>query len=125
LWFIGGMARRTQQPTRQKRICNHEIIGHRVLRPLESWLQELHRLPAHGNRDLYADHVLVARLVAFPSPALKGLRHIEGVFNYRAVRQWFGLPRVPGSTLSDAQALFDPTRLDAIIADLRGRVPMR
>jgi len=65
----------------------------------------------------------VAHLVAFLSPALQGLRHIEEVFNHRAARQRFGLPRVPKSTLSDAQAVFDPQLLDAIIADLRERVP--
>lgn len=117
------MARRTRQPTRRKRIRNHEIVGHRVLQPLEFWLRQLHELPAHGNRDLHADHVLVAHLVAFLSPALQGLRHIEEVFNHRAARQRFGLPRVPKSTLSDAQAVFDPQLLDAIIADLRERVP--
>ena len=123
MWFIPGMARRTGQPRRRKRIRNDQIVGHRVLRPLEFWLRQLHQLPAHGNRDLHADHVLVAHLVAFLSPALQGLRHIEEVFNHRAARRRFGLPRVPKSTLSDAQALFDPHLLDAIIADLRGRVP--
>jgi hypothetical protein len=117
------MARGTRATRRRKRIRSHEIVGHRVLQPLEFWLRQLHQLPAHGNRDLHADHVLVAHLVAFLSPALKGLRHIEEVFNHRVARQRFGLPRVPKSTLSDAQAVFDPHLLDAIIADLRGRAP--
>jgi len=100
------------------------IVGHRVLEPLEFWLDQLHRLPAHGNRSLHADHLLTAHLVAFLSPALQGLRHIEEVFNHRVARRRFGLPRVPKSTLSDAQALFDPALLDPIIADLRQRVPI-
>lgn len=99
------------------------IVGHRVLQPLEFWLQQLHRHPAHGNRDLHADHVLVAHLVAFLSPALQGLRHIEEVFNHSVARRRFGLPRIPKSTLSDAQAVFDPALLDPIIADLRQRAP--
>jgi len=45
------------------------------------------------------------------------------VFDHRAARRRFGLPRVPKSTLSDAQAIFDPTLLDPIVADLRRRVP--
>ena len=101
-----------------------QLIGHRVLRPLEHCLAELHRLPAHGNRSLFADHLLVAHLVAFLSPALKSLRRIEEVFNHTAARKRFGLPRVPRSTLSDAQAVFDPALLDPIVADLRGRVPV-
>jgi hypothetical protein len=100
-----------------------QVVNPRVLQPLTFWLEQLHGLPAHGNRDLYADHLLVAHLVAFLSPALQGLRHIEEVFNHSAARKRFGLPRVPKSTLSDAQAVFDPRLLDAIIADLRQRVP--
>jgi len=117
------MAPRTQPARRRKRIRDHEIVGHRVLQPLEFWLRKLQALPAHGNRDLHADHVLIAHLVAFLSPALQGLRHIEEVFNHGAARRRFGLPRVPKSTLSDAQALFDPALLDPIIAALRQRVP--
>lgn len=117
------MARGTRDPRRRRRIRNHEIVGRRVLQPLEFWLRQLHDLPAHGNRDLHADHVLVAHLVAFLSPALQGLRHIEQVFDHRAARRRFGLPRVPKSTLSDAQAVFDPRLLDALIADLRQRAP--
>lgn len=99
------------------------VVNPRILQPLEFWLRQLHASPAHGNRDLFADHLLVAHLVAFLSPALKGLRHIEQVFNHAGARKRFGLPRVPKSTLSDAQAVFDPQLLDAIIADLRTRVP--
>lgn len=100
-----------------------QLVGHRILRPLQGYLEELHRLPAHGNRNLLADHLLIAHLVAFLSPALKSLRQIEEVFNHSAARRRFGLPRVPRSTLSDAQAVFDTTLLDKIIADLRQRVP--
>lgn len=101
-----------------------QLVGHRVLAPLEYWLRALHRRPAHGNRSLLADHLLVAHLVAFLSPALKSLRRIEEVFNHSAARRRFGLPRVPRSTLSDAQAVFDPALLDPIVADLRSRVPV-
>ena len=113
-----------QSPAQPVPGSEKQLVGHRVLQPLEHWLRQMHRLPAHGNRGLFADHLLVAHLVAFLSPALKSLRRIEEVFNHPAVRKRFGLPRVPRSTLSDAQAVFDPTRLDAIVADLRARVPV-
>jgi hypothetical protein len=118
-------SKRAQRGKRKqtKRKKAKPIVGHRVLAPLAYWLEELHRQPGHGNRSLHADHLLTAHLVAFLSPALEGLRHIEEVFEHRAVRRRFGLPRVPKSTLSDAQALFDPALLDPIIADLRERVP--
>jgi hypothetical protein len=100
-----------------------EVVNPHVLEPLAYWLRELHAVPAHGNRNLFADHVLVAHLVAFLSPALKGLRHIELVFEHPKVRERFGLPRVPKSTLSDAQAVFDLDLVTALVTDLRARVP--
>lgn len=100
-----------------------QLVGKRLLLPLEGWLRQLHDLPAHGNRNVFADHVLVAHLVAFLSPALKSLRRIESVFEHPAARKRFGLPRLPKSTLSDAQAVFDPTLLEPILDDLRRRVP--
>ena len=100
-----------------------QLVGRRELTPLQAWLDHLHKLPRHGNRNLLADHVLVAHLVTFLSPALKSLRRIESFFDHRLARQRFCLPRVPKSTLSDAQAMFNPALLDPIIADLRQRVP--
>ena len=126
LWFILGMARRTRQPEGVVEAVpgsETQLVGRRLLQPLEFWLRHLQRLPAHGNRNLLADRVLVAHLVAFLSPALKSLRRIEEVFDHRVARRRFGLPRVPKSTLSDAQAIFDPALLDPIVADLRQRVP--
>jgi hypothetical protein len=127
MWYEVDVPRkRSQFERRAERVPGSEkqLVGHRVLQPLEKWLGYLHQQPAHGNRQLFADHLLVAHLVAFLSPALKSLRRIEEVFEHSAVRRRFGLPRVPRSTLSDAQALFDPTLLDAIVADLRNRVPI-
>jgi hypothetical protein len=100
-----------------------EVVNPHVLAPLARLLQDMHTAPAHGNRSLFADHVLVAHLVAFLSPALKGLRQIESLFEHPKARERFGLPRVPKSTLSDAQAVFDLELATALIADLRQRVP--
>jgi hypothetical protein len=120
------VGRNRQQDRAGQRVPGSEkqLVGRHLLRPLEHWLRELHRLPVHGNRNLLADHVLIAHLVAFLSPALKSLRRIEEVFNHPAVQRRFGLPRIPRSTLSDAQAIFDPRLIDPIIAELRQRVPV-
>lgn len=128
MWFcvlLSGMARTgtTPPPAQVVPGSQKQLVGRRVLAPLEFWLKHLHNLPTHGNRQLFADHVLVAHLLAFLSPALKSLRRVESVFEHRVARQRFGLPRVPKSTLSDAQAIFDPALLEPILADLRQRVP--
>jgi hypothetical protein len=107
------------------------LVAWRMLQPLETLLHHLrqpnvygNRSKAHGNRTLFADHLLVAHLVAFFSPALKSLRRIEDVFDHRAARRKYHLPRLPHSTVSDAHTLFDPRLLTPLIEDLRQRVAL-
>jgi hypothetical protein len=100
-------------------------VSWRLLQPLENLLGTLRRADEHGNRTLFADHLLVAHLVAFFSPALKSLRRIEDVFDHPGVRRKYGLPRLPHSTLSPGapgQALFAPELLTPLVADLKQRV---
>ena len=120
---MARQSRRVDPPAQPVPGSEKQLVGRRVLAPLEYWLQHLHELPTHGNRNLLADHVLVAHLVAFLIPALKSLRRIEAGFEHRVARERFGLPRIPKSTLADAQAIFNPALLEPIIADLRQRVP--
>ena len=100
----------------------NQVANPRLLQPLDQWLHTLRKPDAHGNRTLFADQILIAHLVAFFSPALKSLRRIEDVFEHPVVRRKFKTPRMPKSTLSDAQRLFDPRLLTPLIDDLRQRV---
>ncbi len=121
------MARRARQIQRVAEAVpgsEKHVVNLRLLRPLEQWLHTLRRGDAHGNRTLFADQVVVAHLLAFFSPGLKSLRRIEDVFEHPKVRRKFGTPRIPKSTLSDAQQIFDSTLLGALIDDLRRRVPV-
>lgn len=122
------MARRRQQPDPVVEIVpgsEQRITGGRLVDLLDKPLRALSSsdaLPAHGNRQLLADHIVVAHLVAFFNPAVKSLRRIEDVFESPKARQRFGLPQVPRSTLSDAQALFDPALLAPLIESLKQRL---
>jgi hypothetical protein len=98
------------------------VVGRRFIRLLEHQLRRLHEQPAHGNRSLFADHVLVAHLLAFFNPAVSSLRTVEDVFEHEEARQRLRLPRVPKSTLADAQRVFDLSLLQPLVADLLGRV---
>jgi hypothetical protein len=98
------------------------LVAWPMLQPLEQLLHTLRRPDEHGNRTLFADHLLIAHLVAFFSPALQSLRRLEDVFDHPAARRKYGLPRLPHSTVSDAQALFDPALLTPLVEDLRARV---
>ena len=98
-------------------------IGRGFLRPIETQLEQLRNAPAHGNRCLHYPELVVAHLVAFFHASVESLRRIEDVFESPAVRRSLKLPRVPKSTLSDAQRVFDPQLLQPLIAELKGRVP--
>ena len=98
------------------------LVAWRLLQPLDQLLHTLRRPDQHGNRTLFADQLLIAHLVAFFSPALKSLRRIEDVFNHPGARRKYDLPRLPHSTLSAAQALFDPALLTPLVTDLKQRI---
>lgn len=104
------------------------LVGARLLRMLDQHLAHLHAQPAHGNRVLRYDHLVVAHLVMFFNPTLNSLRTLEDAFDHAAVRRKFGLPRTARSTVSDAQRTFDPALLTPILEDLQrraGRLPER
>jgi len=113
--------------------CKNQIAGRRYLRTIADQLRQLrsHRSQrshrGHGNREVFLDHVVIAHLLAFFNPCLRGLRSIEDLFEQPGVRRRYDVPRLPKSTLADAQALFDPHLvrpiLDSLIqkADIRPR----
>lgn len=95
-----------------------QVVGRKFFRLIEEQLAHLHGQSDHGNRDLFFDHVVIAHLLAFFNLGSRSLRGIEDIFEDRQVRKRFGTPRVPKSTLSDAQRVFDPNLLRPIIASL-------
>lgn len=96
-------------------------MGRRFIRLLDGQLQHLREHCSHGNRRLFYDQLVVAHLLAFFNPILAGLRKIEDVFDVPAVRKRLKMPRVPKSTLADAQRLFDPALLLPLFESLKER----
>lgn len=99
-----------------------QVVGRRLIRLLDDQLTHLHRQPVHGNRTLLADHIVVAHLIAFFNPAVASLRTVEDVFEHEIARRRMHLPRVPRSTLSDAQRVFDLGLLQPLVEDLARRL---
>ena len=96
-------------------------MGRRFIRLLDGQLQHLRDHAQHGNRSFFYDQLVVAHLLAFFNPILAGLRKIEDVFDVPAVRKRLKMPRVPKSTLADAQRLFDPALLLPLFESLKQR----
>ena len=106
-------------------VPKRQVVGRRYFRLLEDHLAHLHQHRAHGNRKLFYDHVVVAHLLAFFNPGLSGLRGIEDIFDAPGARKRFRVPRMPHSTLADAQQVFDPQLLLPLIASLRERAQLQ
>jgi hypothetical protein len=98
-----------------------QIVGRRFIGLIGEQLAHLHAQPAHANRQVFYDQVVLAHLLAFYNPTLRGLRGIEDVFEHPRVRKVYHVPKLPKSTLSDAQGLFDPQLLLPLIDSLRQR----
>jgi hypothetical protein len=102
-------------------IPEDQVMGRRFIRLLDGQLQRLRHHYEHGNRCFFYDQLVVAHLLAFFNPILAGLRKIEDVFDVPAVRKRLKMPRVPKSTLADAQRLFDPRLLLPLFESLKQR----
>jgi transposase len=102
-----------------------QIVGRRFIRLIEEQLRLLHEQPVHGNREVFLDHVVIGHLLAFFNPGVRGLRTIEDALEDSRVRQRYHVPRLPKSTLSDAQSLFDPQLLLPLIQSLRERAGLQ
>jgi len=99
-----------------------QVGGRRLIRCLEKQLKALDAQDSHGNRAVRFQHVVVAHLLAFFNPTLESLRRVEDLTEVATNRRRFGLPRLPKSTLSDAQRLFDPVLLAPLVEQLKRKL---
>lgn len=77
---------------------------------------ELHALPARGNRSLHADHLLVAHLPCFWHPSLKSLCRIEDLFKPSR-----GAPPIRPAPRPPEHAQRRPGHLQSTLARWAGR----
>jgi hypothetical protein len=104
-------------------VRGEELFGSKYVHALQQHLAGLRAAHAHPNRTLFYDDVAVAYLLAFFTPAIRSLRTIEDFSQTPQMRAATSVERMPRSTLSDANKVFDPTLLEPIIQDLRARLP--
>jgi Transposase DDE domain len=100
-----------------------ELFGEKYVPSLQKHLARLRAAHAHPNRDLFFDSVVIAYLLAFFSPAISSLRTLEDFSQTPGMQEQTSTDRIPRSTLSDANKVFDPALLEPIIEELRARVP--
>jgi hypothetical protein len=104
-------------------VRGEDLFGGKHVRMLQDHLSRLRRTHPHPNRSLFFDDVAIAYLLAFFTPAIRSLRTMEDFSQTEQMQEQLSVDRLPRSTLSDANKVFDPTLLEPIIEELRARLP--
>lgn len=99
-----------------------DVQGLKYLKRLDTLLQSLHDLGcqrdrAH-NRDLHYDQYCMLILLFLFNPALKSLRGLLQTSQLKSVQKRLACPRASLGSFSEAVEIFDPQRLQKIIAEL-------
>lgn len=100
-----------------------DLTGRKYLEIISHHLAYLRKLYPHRNRVLFYDDVVVCYLFAFFNTALRSLRCIEDASQIPGVNRYLSVESVCKSTLSEANALFDPQHLEGLIERLRRDLP--
>ena len=116
-------SRRKSGPKPRPPVRAEELFGEKYIPSLQKHLARLRAAHAHPNRDLFFDSVAIAYLLAFFSPAVRSLRTLDDFSQTPKMREQTSIDRIPRSTLSDANKVFDPALLEPIIEELRARIP--
>src|SRR5271163_2800530 len=115
--------RRKRGRQRRPQVRGEDLFGGKYVRILQDHLARLRAAYPHPNRTLFYDDVAIAYLLAFFTPSIRSLRTLDDFSQTEQMREHLLTDRLPRSTLSDANAVFDPTLLEPIIEDLRARLP--
>ena len=108
---------------RRGKIKAENLTGRKYLSTLSTYLDYLRELYPHPLRVLFYDDVVLAYVMAFFNPTLRGLRCIEDASQLPGINKYLSVESVCRSTLSDANQLFDYQHLQGLIQDLRGDLP--
>jgi Transposase DDE domain len=104
-------------------VRGEDLFGGKYVRSLQAHLAHLRAAHPHPNRTLFYDDVAIAYLLGFFTPSIRSLRTLEDFSQTPQMQASLSVDRLARSTLSDANKVFDPTLLEPIIEELRGRLP--
>jgi hypothetical protein len=98
------------------------LVGRRMLKPIEHWLQRLHGAGTQrdraGNRQLFFDQYLTLLLVYFFNPGLTSLRALQQASGWDNTRRKLGIRRTSLGSLSEASGVFDAQLLEPLLREL-------
>src|SRR5581483_10181473 len=94
------------------------LAGLKFFKPLQRFMDELHGLKSHPNRNLHVDEYLGLMLLAYFNPAISGLRQLVKLPDYPIVDRNLGLQHTSLGSFSEASSVFDPEPLRRIFLEL-------
>src|SRR6476661_3266979 len=101
-----------------------DVRGLKYLDRLAPLLERLHDVGCEsdraGNRTLHFDHYCLLVLLFLFNPIVTSLRGLQQASELKKVRRKLGCPRTSLGSLSESVDVFDPERLQGIIAELGG-----
>jgi hypothetical protein len=107
---------------RRKQVQASDIAGLKYFDALLPLLERLHEVGCQrdkaGNRQLHFDQYCLLVLLYLFNPTVSSLRAIQQASQLKNVQKQLGCPRASLGSLSEATAVFDPQRLQEIIAEL-------
>jgi hypothetical protein len=97
-----------------------------VLLPMLARLREVGcQRDKAGNRQLHYDEYCLLVLLFLFNPIVRSLRGLQRASQLRNVQRKLGCSRASLGSLSEAVEVFEPTRLEGIIAELIGQLPAK
>lgn len=108
-------------------IDERQLTGFKHLKRVLGLFERLHDVGCErdraGNRVLHFDHYCALVLLYFFNPVVTSLRGIQQASQLSKVQRKLGVPRTALGSLSEAVAVFEPERLQEIIAELAASAP--
>ncbi len=115
------MAGKEREPIQEK-----DIQGLKYFNLLLPLLERLHEVGCErdkaGNRDLHYDQYCALILLSFFNPITRSVRGLQQASELRNVQRKLGCLRTSLGSFSEAKTVFDPEKLQEIIAELRGQL---
>src|ERR1700688_257735 len=110
----------------ESKIQEKDVRGLKYFDQLGPLLERLHdvgcKRDSAGNRSLHFDQYCMLILLYFFNPIVTSLRGLQQASELKNVQKKLGCPRTSLGSLSESIAVFDPGRLQEIIAELGGHL---
>jgi hypothetical protein len=107
---------------RRKRVREKDITGLKYFNKLVPLLERLHEVGCErdraGNRRLHMDEYCTLMLLYLFNPICTSLRALQQASQLKNVQRKLGCPRASLGSLSESTTVFDPQRLQEIVAEL-------